>query len=284
MKHLSLLLFCGMAASAFSQPPSDLIITKSGDEIVCRLLRVEGGRVRFEMKLGNGRAESVLPLDLIQKYLPAQRFDPASLPDDPTARARVLTEQWQIRQPFLSIPESDAGEVALQLVAALCSTQRWDAALDLAREIGRSDWDLRRRMRATATEVQALAGLGRLDEALTLAKRVQESAKESSSEAFVRLLVGEMELSQKKYAAAADQFFYTRLFYPHLREEAAEALWGASRAFLAQGNLLQAGRALEDLLADYPGTRPCTQAHAELQKIRPEMDRLQKNLEPKEEI
>ncbi|MEZ5405769.1 MAG: hypothetical protein R3F23_06195 [Verrucomicrobiia bacterium] len=171
---------------------ADLVVLKTLDEIEGKVLRAEKNKVYIQVEFRGGKAESAYNLDQIEKIVFETTFDRSKLPTDPAARLTALDPLWKFWQSFLSIPESPAGEVLFARAETLIDLKQFDEALKAVEQIEAQDWDQKRKFLVAPLKVKCLAGLNRFEEAMVMAKQMEEQSKDSSIVAFIQLVLGEV--------------------------------------------------------------------------------------------
>lgn len=266
-QFLAVFIVYGMGA--YSALAEDQIILKTLDEIEGKVLRADSSKVYVQINLRGGTAQSAYKLDQIEKIVFAASFDPSKLPADPTARLKELNSLLNYWQPFLKIPESATGDILFSQAETLIELKQFEAALKTITLIQTEGWDTKQKLRVAPLKVKCLAGLNRFDEAMAMAKELESQANDSSTVAFVQMVLGEVAFGQSNYFQALDHFLYNRVFNPTLKEEVGRGLWNASRVYLAQTNYNAAARVLKDILTDYPQSSVFAQAQTKLKEIQP---------------
>jgi tetratricopeptide (TPR) repeat protein len=271
---LPLLLFALLGSVALATDPSvdptpDELLLTNGDSLEGKLLRVETDRhrVRFEMRIGAGRAETALPLNLVEKILLGRPFDPAPLSAlAPSARLAVLEPLWEHSRELLALPETDAGAIGLSLAATLVELGRFSEALGLLEQLS-NDWSPQRKVEGMPWMIRAWLGLKDFDKALQITTELERLQGDPAKVAFVQLALGEVCFAQQQWNAALDHFLYHRLHNPTLSAEVSQGLLGAARVCRRQGRDDEAARFLRDLLQDYPDCSLRPTAERELREL-----------------
>ncbi len=268
MKHIVPIILYSVSSLALL-PAKDIVHLIDGEPIQGNIVDIRGDQLRMDRDLGRGTATVSYPLNRIQKIIfsPAKQFSAENLPTDPQARLNALNLPWLRARPFLSIPESDAGEIALVRAKTLYDLNRHEEAIEFIDEVSKLDWNTRRRFLYAPIKIRCLAALDRFDEAVKLSRTLEEESSDPSSMAFVQLVLGQVELSRKDYATALDHYLYNRVMNPHLADEASRGLLGAAQAFLGLNQPREAVRMLQDILEDYPQTSAAQEAKTTLQSI-----------------
>ena len=256
-------------SALFISVAQDLVALKTLDEIEGKVLKADQNKVYVQISIQGGTAQSAYKLDQIEKITFEAQFDRSKLSADPTARLNELTTLLTYWQPFLKIPESATGEILFSQAETLIELKRFEEALKTINLIQSDAWDEKIKLRVAPIKVKCLAGLNRFEEAMAMAKELESQANDSSTVAFVQMVLGEVAFSRTNYFQALDHFLYNRVFNPTLKEEAGRGLWNASRVYLAQTNYNAAARVLKDILADYPQSSVFAQAQTKLKEITP---------------
>lgn len=247
----------------------DVVHLVDGEPIKGNIVDIRGDQLRMDRDLGRGTATVTYPLSRVQKIIfsPEKRFSAEGLPQDPQARLAALNVPWLRARPFLGIPESDAGEIALVRAKTLLELGRYEEAIEFLDEVSALDWNTRRKYLYAPIKIRCLAALDRFDEAIKLSRQLEEESADPSSMAFVQLVLGQVELARKDYATALDHYLYNRVMNPHLVDEASRGLLGAAQAFLGLNQPRDAVRMLQDLLEDYPNSAVVIEARTTLRTI-----------------
>lgn len=256
-------------AGLFSSLASDLIVLKTLDEIEGKVLKADQNKIYVQIAIQGGTAQSAYKLDQIEKINFETSFDRAKLSSDLSTRLNELNTLLIYWRPFLKVPESETGEILFTQAETLIDLKRFEEALKSIDLIQSEDWNEKRKLRVAPIKVKCLAGLNRFEEAMAMAKNLESQANDSSTVAFVQMVLGEVAFSRTNYFEALDHFLYNRVFNPTLKEEAARGLWNASRVYLAQTNYNAAARVFQDIIADYPQSSVFSQAQIKLKEIKP---------------
>ena len=247
----------------------DLVVLKTLDEIEGKVIKADATKVYIQIAIQGGSAQSAYRLDQIEKIVFASPFDRSKLSADPTKRLEEFNSLLTYWQSFLKIPESATGEILFAQAETLIELKRFEEALKSINLIQEQDWSKDRKLRVAPVKIKCLAGLNRFEEAMAMAKELESQANDSSTVAFVQMVLGEVAFSRTNYFEALDHFLYNRVFNPTLKEEAGRGLWNASRVYLAQTNYNAAARVLKDITTDYPQSSVFAQAQTKLKEIQP---------------
>jgi tetratricopeptide (TPR) repeat protein len=262
MKKTTIALLLAACTSLGHLRALDTIHLVDGDPITGNVVDIRGDQLRVDRDLGRGTATVTYPLSRVQKIIFSEekRFSSESLPADPAQRLEATNILWIRSRPFLKIPESDAGAIALVRARALVDLGKHNEAITLIDEVTPLDWNPRRKFLYPPIKIRALAALDRFEEALALSRQLQEESADPGSMAFIQLILGQVELSRKDFTTALDHYLYNRIMNPQLHEEAAQGLLGAAQAFLGLEKPRDAVRMLQDLLSDYPKSSVAAEA------------------------
>ena len=270
MKKITIALLLTACTSLGHLRALDTIHLVDGDPITGNVVDIRGDQLRVDRDLGRGTATVTYPLTRVQKIIFSEekRFSAENLPADPALRLEATNILWIRSRPFLKIPESDAGAIALVRARALVDLGKHAEAIALIDEVSALDWNPRRKYLYPPIKIRALAALDRFEEALALSRKLQEESADPGSMAFIQLILGQVELSRKDYTTALDHYLYNRIMNPQLHEEAAQGLLGAAQAFLGLEKPRDAVRMLQDLLNDYPKSSVAAEAEKLLKTTR----------------
>lgn len=209
-----------------------------------------------------------------------------------TAFARVL---WQRLEPFLTVPESNAGQAGLlygDILLLSSDPNRHQEALALFARIENEAWDEIDRQSATRGRLKALLKLGRVDEASEEAQALAEAAEDPGLLLETKLLLAQTRLASlsdlleqnprweqdppvraernQLLNEALDLALYPFLFHGTAHDQAAHGLWLAHEAYLLAGDPDAARKVATDITAIYPETRHAGPAREALQEKEPE--------------
>jgi hypothetical protein len=300
---LLLLLFGILAPAAVA----DELRMKDGQTFAGTILGTDGRTITLRMTIGAGQAEVPYPLTNIQEAIFTNTPEETALltSGDPKALPEVL-ERWERRKPFLTIPGSDAGAWALQaarLSLARKTKKAAEQALLWAAEVEKADWSPERRSEATRLRLSALAAVGKAEQAIAEAEKMQNaSGIDESALAAARVQarlvqatvaaakLAELEKDWPKWDqmpekrrertallnAALDGFLFAPTFHPELTALAAEGLWKAAEVAEKAGRTAEALTWMKEIVAYFP--EPVFKSRAE-ERIRV----LEKNLQPPKE-
>ncbi|MDD5261121.1 MAG: hypothetical protein PHD76_04660 [Methylacidiphilales bacterium] len=274
------LLVLGLLAQAVA---ADEIWLKSGLKVEGRILGTDGKAVTLEPALNAGQARIPYPLALIEKI----KFEN----DNTVARLLVsadvkdlpeLEKRWVLRRLFLSLPESNAGTLGLACARLQLAKETKKAAreaLELCSVIEKGDWLASRRTEAAGLRLSALARLGRAEQAVEEASRMEGISGED--EASLALLRARARLAQAESAcsklqdlekkwpkwqlmtdkrveheqllnAALDGFMFPVVFHADLKKLCAEGLWRAAELSCRAGDKDGATTCVSEILNYYP--------------------------------
>jgi tetratricopeptide (TPR) repeat protein len=120
------------------------------------------------------------------------------------------------------------------------------------------------RQGADAIRVQVLAKQGKLDAALDLARSLGKESDDPSALAFACLAKGRVEAGRTNLDEAIDHLLRPRILFPDLREEASRGLWEAAQIELARTNRDLARRWLKTITTDFSNTTAFARASGTL--------------------
>lgn len=262
----ALLCLAALAAAAPAPTPEDTITLHGGETVVGRIVGTREGKVRLEQRIGQGRAEMAFATGRIAAIHFASAFDPAALPADPRDRIRDLRSLWDQRAPLKGVDGSETGAIACALASCLLDLGLPQDALSFVATQDDARGSCRDRL--DALRVRALAASGKIPEALGLARELERRSSDPASIAGLALAAGELELARTNADVAIDHFLRNSILNPE-SPEAAEGLWRAAQVALAQTNLTDARRWLEDIARDHTRSAILGQAREAIANLPP---------------
>jgi hypothetical protein len=240
---------------------ADTLQLKSGQKVEGEVIAFDGKNLKIRSQFGAGSAEVPYPMALVEKVtLTVPPTLGAALAEPVASAVPVLEEYWKRWEPFLAVPETDSGRVALALAKAhLASGKKKDAqtALGLTEAVRSQDWNSGRKEEATRLRLTALAASGKIEQAMEEASQLENLGGGDESglaQARVRSLLLKADLAWKKLLKleeswpkweempeqraehsklrqeALDGFVFGATFHPELADLASEGLWKAVEA------------------------------------------------------
>lgn len=277
---------------------ADQLRLKDGQILQGEILATDGRTLTFRQKIGAGQAEIPFPLDKIKEMeFSNSEEERQLLASTQASDLPAVLQRWEKRKPFLSIKGSDSGTWALQAVrlALLRRTQKAAReAIPWAAEVEKADWSEERRREATRLRLSALAGAGRVEQALAEAETMQDmqgADEQALASARVMARVAQAALSAEKLKQlekdwpkwdqmpemtrehnrllneALDGYLFGAVFHPELISQAAEGLWKAAELAEKQGRGSESRAWLEDLIKWFPDPLYKNQAEEKLRTI-----------------
>jgi len=262
---------------------ADEIFLKNDQILEGTILKTDGKTITLQMSVGGGTAEAPYPVANIQKIkfnnTPEQQtlLDSQNLEELPR-----MAELWVKREPFLGMPESNAGEVGLRYVKLLLGKGTKKAAaeaVEVAARVVSGDWSPLRKTEATRLRLTALAASGKVEQAMAESEKIQEisGADEEgfatmktearltrASLASVKLLELEKEWpkwvqmpeKRKEHTellnTALDGFLFAAVFHPELTNLTAEGLWRAAELSRSVGRQEDALVMADEIILWFP--------------------------------
>lgn len=262
---------------------ADEIILKNDQVLEGTISKTDGKTITLQMTVGGGTAEVPYPVTNIKTIkfhnTPEQQtlLDSQNVEDLPR-----MAELWVRREPFLSMPESSAGEVGVRYVKLLLSKGTKKAAtesVEVAARVISGDWSALRKTEATRLRLMALAASGKVEQAMAESEKIQEisGADEEgfatmktearltrASLASVKLLELEKEWpkwvqmpeKRKEYTellnTALDGFLFAAVFHPELKTLSAEGLWRAAELSRLVGRKEDALVMVDEIITWFP--------------------------------
>ncbi|MED5585565.1 MAG: hypothetical protein VYB61_04360 [Verrucomicrobiota bacterium] len=294
MKMLSkvILVFVLCAGSLSAK---DIVHFQSGPALHGEILELDAVRLRIRVPLAGGAGNSmrVIPMERVRMI----DFDPAQdelklLADGVNAPRNALKELWESKQTYLGLPNSNAGQIGIQLAGIYLAGNSSDdhsKAGSLYEIIEQGDWNKKRKSLAKRGRLQALVKLGKAEDVIEEATRMAAEHDDpgllldarhvlalSDYEKLSRMVEenpkwiedetvrGEIE---EKYHALVDGFLEPFLFYGTETVAASRGLWHAAKTYQLTGKVARALECLGDLEKLYPGmgdTYPMDELRKEL--------------------
>lgn len=250
----------------------------------------EGGLLGFDDKVfrlripppNPGQPSAVITVNRADveriRFGPDAAFDQLSKSPAPESLAAVRA-LWQKREPWLPLPESNAGEVGCflgELLLTMPGEVRHKEALDVFRLVEERAWSEAVRARARAGRVRAMFRLGAIEEASAEAVKLAQEAGDPELLLETNFLLGQVRYEELKRLLednprwdedppirrrrqeliheAADLLLHAYLFHGTQREAAARGLWQCRELYLLAGDRPAADELAADLVAIYPET------------------------------
>lgn len=146
------------------------IVLKGGQIVEADEIRIEGDKLITVASIGGGTAQVPYPMSRVESIrFSLSEAQAALLESGDSSRLGDLKAFWLSRRPFLGVPGSDAGAMALHYARLLVAQQEEALAreaLALAAEVAEGDWNESRQRDAMRLRVSALAAAGRIEEAM----------------------------------------------------------------------------------------------------------------------
>lgn len=276
---------------------ADEIVLKDGQTVSGTILSTDGRSVVVRMILGGGQAEAPYPLERIERirFIPPAEQKALLASTDPAVLPQVLAV-WEARRPFAAIPGNDAGEWALQAVRlklARGTKKAAEEAIPLCEAVAKGDVSPERRTEAARLRLSALAAMGKTEQALEEAERMEQAT--GADEAALAAARAQSRLAQADVAwrklkdlekewpkweqmpdkraersmllnQALDACLYPAVFHPELRALAAEGLWKSVEIRAAAGMKDEARAAAAEIMDWFPEAPFRAQAEAWIAK------------------
>ncbi len=258
----------------------DIVHVKSGGALHGKILELNEVRLRIRVPLAGGAGSSTrtIPMKLVRMI----DFDPvegelALLAEGEKAPRKELSKLWDLERVYLGLPNSNAGEIGIQLAEIFLATADRDKhvkARTLYALIEQEDWNMKRRALAKRGRLKALVRLGAAEEVIAEAKRIAADDDDpgllldakhvitlNDFERFSKLVgdnprwiedEGIREKVEEDYNTLIDRFLEPFLFYGTESVAAARGLWHAAKTYELIGKGARALECLNDLEKLYP--------------------------------
>ncbi|MDD5200242.1 MAG: hypothetical protein PHC88_10630 [Terrimicrobiaceae bacterium] len=291
-----LLLAALLSSSAFTHGPAraqtpEIVDTlfmndAAGTRRAGRIVGIDAATLKLEVPLAIGGAPGAkaivaVPRAQISRIEFAPNENRGRLVASPTAANLIaLNVEWLRWKPFLAVPKSPSGAVAVAFGAALLSTndpKRAADALELFKRVEQAAWNDADRQAAKQGRLRAMVATGHAAEAVAEATELARASEDSTvlveakfilaeaAQASLRKLVADNPRwtedprvrpeHDRLYNEALDLYLYPSLFLGSETEAASRGLWGATRIYRFGGDNANAIEAARDLTALYPSTR-----------------------------
>jgi tetratricopeptide (TPR) repeat protein len=255
------------------------IIMKDGKVIATKGVRRQGDTIMATVELPGGEAgkpaktgELGYPVAQIAKLDFPEPAQLKTAPDliaqgkgsDALAQLEPIVKYYE---GFRDAPGSWWADAALLKVQALASLGRENEAEPLAEQIGRMATDPETKR---AADVQVAAGFARKGNhvrALELAEAAIKESKDPATLAPAYVIKGQCLLAKKEWDDAVLAFLEVPVFYPNEKVLLPQAMLGRGRAHFGMDDLPAAKATLNELIKTYPNAAEAKQAEAELTKI-----------------
>jgi hypothetical protein len=278
----------------------DRITLSNGQVVEGKIKALTPDRIVMELSIGGGSAEVPYQRSLLEKLeLGRSEAESALLRSNDTKDLPALRAFWEQRQPYLALPESDAGEVGLKLARLLIADQKKTTAreaLALLEKIEQEDWNAARRGEIPSLRVSALLGAGQTEKAAAeLSKMETVSGADESAVASAQIQQKLVQANQawqnlqsleKEFPRwdqipakrneralliqdALDHALYPAVFHAEFQSLAAQGLFLAAEVYQRIGDPDRAAVVLEEIVREFPEPELVPKANELLKKIKP---------------
>lgn len=298
----------------------DTLFKTGGEKQVGTVMVVEEDTIRIRVPLpalpGSGpEAQPVFATVVIpRKDILHIEFNPdeareALLKDPKPENLPAIETLWRQWQPFLTMPRSPAGRVAIAYADLLLKQQSQPEALqalELFTRIEHDAWDEPSQMQARQGRLRAMVATGQaekaVNEAIELSKITEDPAVlieakyilARAADQRLRDLVEDnprweediyvIPERHRLYNEALDEYFYPYLFLGAEQDAASRGLWGAVEIYRFTGELPLALECARDLAAIYPETSYARQATDFIESLPQEIRDLDPEKEARENL
>ena len=258
----------------------DIVHFKSGPALHGKILERDTLRLRIRVSLAGGAGSSirVIPMERVRMidFEPAQG-EPELLAAGVNAPRSALDELWESKRDQLGLPNSNAGEIGIQLAGIYMAGDSRNNHLkagSLYSIIEKNDWDRKRKARAKRGRLQALVKIGEVERVMDEARRIAAEDDDpglllearhvlalSDYEQFFRSVEDHPKWKEdetvraeieENYHALVDSFLEPFLFYGTETAAASRGLWYAAKTYHLAGKEKSALECLSDLEKLYP--------------------------------
>lgn len=274
------LVLMALMLSAWNVHAEDIVHVKSGGALRGKIIELDKTRLRIRVPLAGGAGNStrVIPMERVRMI----DFDPVDgelklLADGESAARGELSKLWNTERGYLGIPNSNAGEIGIQLAGICLATSDSDTHAEARRLyaiVEQGDWNEKRRAQAKRGRLKALVKLGEVEEVMAEAQRIAAEDDDpgllldarhvialADFKRFSKLVAdhpkwledeGVRERVEEDYNALIDRFLEPFLFYGTESIAAARGLWHAAKTYELIGQEPRALECLSDLEKLYP--------------------------------
>lgn len=290
--YAALASFC--LASVLPAQIRDVVYRKNGTSLTGRVLAADESVLKFEVVLMEGQppAQIAIPRGELQRVMfstdeKVEEFLKTATSD----KLEQVTQLWAGREPFLAIPNSNAGSLGLVLGELLMQSDERanpQTALAIFQKIESQDWSPGRKSLAKCGRLRSMVALGQASEAVIEAKEIVNQTEspvllieakyilgEASFRSFKQLLeenprwqedVNVRPERQRLYHETLDLLLFPYLFHGTETEQSARGLWKAVELYQFAGETMNAVEAARDVSTLYPNTKPAAQAREYLSR------------------
>lgn len=267
------------------------VVLKNGETIEAQALKLKDETIVVRATVGGGVGEIPYPRKLVEKVI----FEPTKeelilLTSGDRSKLGDLKALWNERKPFLTIGDSDAGNVGLTYARLLLAGESKGAAkeaLGVIEEVRQTDWSERRRLEASRMRIAALAATGNIELAMQEADQMEalgasddiQLAEARVRSKFVKAnlawsqlknlekdwpkwhLMPEKRAERTRFLnEALDQYLFPVVAHTELESLCAEGLVKAARIYQHLGLNQEARRCVDEVLNYFPNPTYAGQA------------------------
>ncbi|GAB4239079.1 MAG: hypothetical protein OHK005_00170 [Candidatus Methylacidiphilales bacterium] len=300
MAHFLCLGWLGLTGSLWAEGSQDVLELQNGQRVEGRIKAFTADRIVMELTVGGGTAEVPYQRQLLERLTLGRTAEESRLlaSNDPKD-IPALQAFWERRIPYLGVPDSDSGEVALKLIRLFLaegSKASAQQALDLISQVEAGDWNTARKGEAPGLRVSALLKAGQTDKAeAELAKLETVSGADETAIASAQiqqrlvraqrawddLIALETEFprwdqipekrSERAHLIneALNNALYPAVFHASFRKLSADGLFLAAQIYAKAGEPDRAVVALEEIIREFPEPELIPKAETLLNKLKP---------------
>lgn len=258
----------------------DIVHFQSGPALHGKILERDTIRLKIRVSLAGGAGSSirVIPMERVRMIdFEPEQGEPELLAAGVHAPRSALVELWESKRDQLGIPNSNAGEIGIQLAGIYMAGDSRNDHLNagsLYAIIEKNDWDRKRKARAKRGRLEALVKIGEVERVMDEARRIaledddpgllleaRHVLARSDYEHFFRLVEDHPKWKEdetvraeieESYHALVDSFLEPFLFYGTEMAAASRGLWYAAKTYHLAGEKKRALECLSDLEKLYP--------------------------------
>jgi hypothetical protein len=274
----------------------DTITLKSGETEIGKILSLENNQLLFQKQIGTGSAQLNYNIDLIEKInFSLDEKQTALIKSRDPQNISQVTNLWEQRRPFLSIPESDSWQWGLHLARLKIALNDSSQAEDIERLINliaQNSWHPQTKEKIPALLLELALLRGETEKALSMAQELSEIAPDNMNLiADAKWILGLSQIKQAQQLetefprwqimpekvrerrilldSALENILFPVVFIPSHEEFVPRALDKAIEVYMILDQRTSAIQAAQEIVQYYPHPTYLQSAKAFLEKNPP---------------